>query len=536
MKRYLGVWLALALALLVAACSNLQAAPQAEPTSTEPTFTYSWDGKRGLGSEKCEYAGQPGRPATGWIHWVFNTKGASTGAELTLGGTGSGTYEPGEPLDANIWHFYTPYYDLSGLTATITLFGGDKGPGSGLVISDWCAGTGSRSLQVSKTADTEFTRTHKWKIAKSVATDYGYTYNGYPKIWLYTDGRGDETATWTVDVTYNGYEDSGFAIYGAITIKNIATTTKTIDSVTDDLGLEKFEGIDLTCKVGDDVVTFPYALGAGQTITCTYREAVTAEAGDRGTNVVTVVVNGEEDPYYGEAEWAFDAPTTEVNKSVHVWDYNDLSDPLDWINLGKVTAPEGTRFTYSKAFAWADYGKDNCGDFAYHNIAKVIGDENAVLGEARATLKVNVQCFVFKGETVTGAGLPWSRVRGAPNTWFEYTPQNFAADVLYDLIQGRPRNKVGTFEINAVNGQNNLCFTFGEFPAGTPWELDSSKTANVKIQPLDAAPTRYLQPGQFAYHFTLTGTSFCVTVPQVKYGYAIHLDAGYWMPDPNFGP
>jgi hypothetical protein len=95
-----------------------------------PTYTENWDG-RGTDSERCELAGQEGRPESGWIHWVFSTKGESTDAKLTLGGTGSGTYSPGEPLNAEVWHFYTPFFELEGLTATIELFGGDPARAAG---------------------------------------------------------------------------------------------------------------------------------------------------------------------------------------------------------------------------------------------------------------------------------------------------------------------------------------------------------------------------------------------------------------------
>jgi hypothetical protein len=113
----------------------------AQSESEESEFVYQWDGN-GKDSLDCELAGEGGRPddGTGWIHWVFTTKGASTDAVLTLGGSGSGSYSPGEPFEAEIWHFYTPYFDVEELSASITLIGGDKGPGIGLVISDYCPG------------------------------------------------------------------------------------------------------------------------------------------------------------------------------------------------------------------------------------------------------------------------------------------------------------------------------------------------------------------------------------------------------------
>jgi len=69
---------------------------------------------------------------------------------------------------------------------------------------------------------------------------------------LYTDGSGDETATWTVDVTYDGYTDSDFVIYGEITISNPNDNAVTIDSVVDDLGLTGYEDIDLACEDEDE--------------------------------------------------------------------------------------------------------------------------------------------------------------------------------------------------------------------------------------------------------------------------------------------
>lgn len=109
--------------------------------SAEVTHTETWDGIRGTDSERCDKLGEsPERTADGWIHWIFSTKGTSTDAELILGGMGSGTYAPGDPLDAAIWHFFTPFFELEGLTATINLFGGDPGTGGGLVLSDYCPG------------------------------------------------------------------------------------------------------------------------------------------------------------------------------------------------------------------------------------------------------------------------------------------------------------------------------------------------------------------------------------------------------------
>jgi len=107
--------------------------------ASDPTYTEEWDG-RGSDSLDCSKVGEGPRTDEGWIHWVFSTKGDSTSAQLVLGGTGNGTYGPGEPLVAEVWHFYTPYFNLTGLNATIYLYGGGPGTGGGLVVSDYCPG------------------------------------------------------------------------------------------------------------------------------------------------------------------------------------------------------------------------------------------------------------------------------------------------------------------------------------------------------------------------------------------------------------
>jgi hypothetical protein len=348
----------------------------------EPTYTEVWDG-RGADSEHCEYVGQDGRPETGWIHWVFNTKGDSTDASLVLGGTGSGTYSPGEPLQANIWHFYTPYFDLDGLTATIYLYGGAEGDGGGLVISDYCPGVDYEELTVSKTVVTSFTREHFWDIDKSVDTENGNEHEGYPKVWLYIDGSGDETATWTVDVTYEDYVDSLFNVSGVITIENTGTLNAVITDITDVLA---GTSITVTCD-GD------FNLAVGETLTCTYDEDVLSKI--VGNNVVTVTT--ERDTYDDTKAIVWGAPTTEINATVTV---KDLSDLFDEVELGKVTAPNDAQFTYTKDFAWVDYGEDNCGDFTYENTATIVETEQS----ASATLKVNVQCYIY--ETAYAMGDP----------------------------------------------------------------------------------------------------------------------------------
>jgi hypothetical protein len=376
--RYLSILIVLAVVV-----SMLPVAAAA----VEATYTENWDG-RGSDSMNCSKIGEGPRTSDGWIHWIFSTKGDSTNAILVLGGTGSGTYYPAEPLTANTWHFYTPFFNVTGLNATISLYGGEPGTGGGLVISDYCPGDGGNlqeTLEVRKTVDTSYDRTHFWFIDKSVDTDNGYEHYGFPKIWLYIDGSGNENATWTVNVNYTGSDDSDYKVSGTIIIENNGDLPANITSIVDELNGTI---IDLDCGI-----TFPYLLPVGENLTCTYSEDVNGMT--EGYNNVTVTTfNATRSVQYLEysanpVPIVWGEPEEEFNKEINVTDNSELFGSLD---LGNVTAPNNRTFTYSGEFAWADYGKTNCGDFIYNNTATIIETEQS----ANATLKVNVQCYDYE--------------------------------------------------------------------------------------------------------------------------------------------
>jgi hypothetical protein len=246
-------------------------------------------------------------------------------------------------------------------------------------------GNFKEELTVDKTAVTSYTREHFWDIAKSVDTENGYEHDGFPKIWLYVDGSGDETATWTVDVTYEGYEDKDFNVSGEITIENTGTVAAVITDVDDLLG---GTAIDVDCG---EAFAYPYILPVDGTLTCTYDEDGYVE----GSNDVTVTT--ERDAYSASADITWGDPTTEVDKTVNI---EDISDLFGEVALGTVTAPNDAKFTYTKDFAWADYGADLCGDYTYENTATIVETEQS----ADATLKVNVQCYIYESAWAEGVG------------------------------------------------------------------------------------------------------------------------------------
>ena len=313
---------AISLMAIVAMLLTIVTIGSASSVAACPSYTENWDG-RGLDSENCGLVcTSPERTVEGWIHWVFSTKGDSTDAQLVLGGTGSGTYSPGEPLVAGVWHFYTPYFDLSGLTATIYLFGGAPGPGGGLVISDFCPGIDYGKLTVTKTAQTFYTRTYQWTIDKSVV----------PGEWNLFKGDSG-TSQYTVAVTKTGYIDSAWRVEGSITIHNPTSWPARITAVSDVIS-----GVGAaTVNLG---VSLPYVLPAGSTLTASYW----ANLPDGTNRVNTATVSTTKDCTYrvgggsGIADVIFGAPTTKVNDTINVSDTNGGS--WQFSDTGSVTYTE----------------------------------------------------------------------------------------------------------------------------------------------------------------------------------------------------
>ena len=512
------------IAILIAIAVVLSMAPSV--AATEYSYSVDWTG-HGSDSQRC---GTPNEDdpryefiESGWIHWVFANKGASINAKLVVNGD---EYYPGEPLSANVWHFYTPYYDLNDTMATIYLDGEPAKPAK-LVISDYCPGDGGdggilEALVVLKTVETSYNRTHNWSIDKYVETDYGYELGGFSKIWLFANGSGNENATWTVDVTYEGYNDSDYMIWGEITIINGGNVPANITSVVDELAGTP---IDIDCNV-----TFPYILPVDGILVCNY--SVNVDSKLEGFNNVTVttynatreVQNLTYDSLPEPIVWG--DPDNESFKTVNI---TDLSDLFGEVDLGNVTAPYGDTFTYNKSFAWADYYEaDECGSFMYNNTATIVETGES----ADATLKVNVQCLVFDGETA------WAANGDVPLV-FRYTKQgNWATYVEYKnvaktttLFAGKTI-PVGYVDFSApVDGKINIKVTMNP-----GWEFEDV-AENLKVQDYAKAPSGNPSPGLFAHKKTCDPelNECTITVPQNKF-YGVHVNVGQWIPDPNFGP
>jgi hypothetical protein len=371
-------------------------------------------------------------------------------------------------------------------------------------LSHICPGVAHEELTVTKSADTSYIRTHKWLIAKSIAPDTFY---------LYVDGSGDGSATYTIDVSYDGFTDSAFNVSGGIKIENTGALDAVITDVEDVLA-----GAPIVVACG---VEFPYTLPVGETLTCSYSEDGYVE----GENVVTVTT--EKDSYSASAEIVWGNPSQEIDREVTVKDVSDLSGER---KFGPLTAPHGDSFTYTEDFSYAVCSQDGCGKFTYKNIATLFGDDGKTLGEAEATVTVYIQCLIFQGETA------WAANGNTPGS-LRYTNRgNWATYVEY-------KNPPKTTTLFAGQTINVGSVTFSAPAAGNvtisvqltgPWEFEAV-SENLKVQDYAKAPSGNPAPGLFAHKKTCDTThSACsIIVPQNNF-YGVHVNVGKWTPDPAF--
>jgi len=496
-----------------------------------PSYTEAWDGP-GTDSLDCTKDGEGPRDGS-WIHWIFSTKGDSTGAELVLGGTGSGTYDPGPPEEAETWHFYTPFFELDGLTATINLFGGQPGTGGGLVISDYCPGDGfglEGAVTITKTAVPTFTRTHEWDIEKSVTTEKGYKLDDEtPKIWLYADERGDEKATWTVDVTYEGFEDTDHALSGSIEVANTGALGARITNLVDTYGGGPVPIGD--CKVEEEPFVFGLAgtvLQPGETLVCSY---IVAEA-DKELTENTARVGGRftDESTFNEtdkATYTWDEPTTEHFATVNV---KDISDLFGEQTLGTVTEPNDRQFTYDKHFAYMeDFGYDVCGGFTYENTATIVETEQ----DAEATLKVNVQCVEMESawakadESVEGVEDVVSFCEAGFNNWGwtnqigpgEYEMDLWAGAGQCDTSKGQRVGKVTvTYDEDTGEVEEVFDLNAGLILDGTAFYADYPMFPTTPRGADTTAPGRYYNASPFDGKPIWTIAHANVVIPDPDFG------------------
>jgi hypothetical protein len=390
------------------------------PASAETNRIY-WEGHGDEHIEGCE---------TGY-HWILAPGGGTTTTPLFYSSLDDG--EEMYRMSANAgdkaaWHYDSGLVDTEEGVTPYAEFEGTPHPQVKLIISHCLDDEDAPidptgTVSVEKNVETSFDREHEWDIDKVVETENEHELDDTPKIWLYTDGSGDETATWTIDVTYLGAKDINGSVTGEIFVGNGGPYAAVeVDSV-EDVITQEIEGVDVdtpaevTCYLDDEEIEdadWPVRLEVGEELYCTY-EAEDLEVVD-GTNTATAEgtflyseldhteFNQPEpfvdDPFTESAtedvEFG-DEPENELYETVNVKDISDLFGDVD---LGTVTAPNDATFDYDKDFAYADYGDANCGSHQYDNTATIVETDQS----ADATLKVNVQCLDWESAWAMGTG------------------------------------------------------------------------------------------------------------------------------------
>ena len=194
------------------------------------------------------------------------------------------------------------------------------------------------TVAVSKTANTTYTRTYTWEIAKSVS----------PAVVNLFEGQ-QASVGYTVQVTRSAPVDSGWAVAGVISVANNSQVAVTLNSVTD--SISGVGNVTVNCPV-----TLPASLGAGQTLVCTYTSAL--PNGTDRTNTATATYNTNTTAT-GTAPVTFGAPTTVTNAAVSVQDvYNGGAPETIGTNIaGNTTIPYtrnvvcGSNLTYVNGVA-----------------------------------------------------------------------------------------------------------------------------------------------------------------------------------------
>lgn len=264
---------------------------------------------------------------------------------------------------ANVYTYDPPTEATSdtGLQAPVNA----SGEPAGLSHMSFCY---DLELDVSKTAETTFTRTFNWEVAKSVD----------PASWdLFSGDTG--TSDYTIDITKTGFVDSDWAVSGTITIVNpSASIAATISSVAD--SISGVGAIDADCGV-----SFPYNLAGGGSLECTYSSPL-PDGADR-VNTATVTTTGIIAGGAAEADVVFGDPTTLVDDSVSL---------VDSVNGDLGSFSDSDSVSYSRTFSCdTDEGQ-------HDNVATITGDDSgAELDSDDASVLVNCYALSVSKDAAT---------------------------------------------------------------------------------------------------------------------------------------
>jgi uncharacterized protein (DUF2344 family) len=277
-------------------------------------------------------------------------------------------------------------------------------------------------VHVTKTAETSLTRTWTWTINKEQDDSWA----------LFTGESGTSDFDVNVDATS---VDSNRLVTGTISIENPTGGTlisERIPAVINSVDDVITQGLISTTATVDCGVTYPYTLGAGDTLTCSY--TASPPNSDTGTNTATVNIDindeGDTRDYVGTADFDFLTGTVDdVDEEVTVTDDHWTPGvPGDDVTLGTVNALTDTLpyyfSTYSRTFTCDD------DEGSHTNRASFVTNDTSATGSSSAT--VTVACYDISVSKDASTSLTrtwtWTINKVEDDSWALFTGESGTSD------------------------------------------------------------------------------------------------------------
>ncbi len=337
-----------------------------------------------------------------------------------------------------------------------------------------------KDLEVTKTADTSFTRTYSWTIDKTV---------DYPALTLSTGQSYIVNFSVKAD---SSYIDSDWAVNGSITIHNPNDQAVTVTSVTDSL--------DITV---DCPQALPYSLAAGSDLVCTYSANLT----DASQLTNTATVNEE---FTGTADVIFTEPTSEVDECI------TLDDDL-YASFPKQVC-EDAIFTYP--IQVGPYNEP--GTYITSNTASYITNDTLTQGSDSQNVTVSITgCTLTQGywKNHSEHGKApyddnWALIGGADTlffssgqtgqTWYEvFWTAPKGGNVYYQLA-----HQYMAAELNVLNGASTTSEVTAALSGAETW-LNKITDPSVVIKAKDAPNVKNWASVLAKYNEGLIGPGHC---------------------------
>ncbi len=322
-----------------------------------------------------------GDPRT--IHWVFTLGGNNTVGSATL--YVNGDAYTGTQQDEN-FSFYSGWYNLSTLSTTTVyvVYTGETGKKPNLNVSHGCP---PLPLEITKTAETSYTRNWTWTIEKTAdKNDLGIL----EKNQIYE-------VNYVVKLNATS-ADSNHIVQGTITItitNPYNNPPARIEGVTNELDYST-SVIDIICDNDNNEATpfggFPYDLAGGSSLTCSYKTEVSGK--NDSLDTATVIIDGVVPGNSATTTITWNGPSEELDECVTVTDTNSKG-PQE-IEICVSDLEEGFyEFSYALSFSKnleeADV-KWKCGQIEYQNTASFISNDNGQAGNSVWTVLGKVNC------------------------------------------------------------------------------------------------------------------------------------------------